>query len=184
MIRREFITLIGGAAAAWPLAARAQQAERMRRIGVLVGDTQDNPETQARVAAFRDGLERLGWSEGRNVRIHYRFAAGNPDQFQPLAKELVGLQLDVLLAYATPAAVALQRESRTIPIVFVSVSDPVGSGLSRAWHARAAISPASCCTRRASLANGWPCFKRSRRDCRVRIAVNVAKLLELLKDRA
>jgi putative ABC transport system substrate-binding protein len=128
MRRREFITLLGGAATTWPLVARAQ-AEGMRRIGVLVGDTEDDPETKARLAAFRQGLERLGWSEGRNVRMHYRFAADNPDQFRPLAKELVSLQPDVLLAYATPVAAAFQRESRTIPIVFVSVSDPVGSGL-------------------------------------------------------
>jgi putative ABC transport system substrate-binding protein len=126
--RREFITLLSGAAA-WPLPARAQQGERVKRVGVLVGDAEDNPETKARVAAFRQGLERLGWSEGRNVRIQYRFAANHPDRFQPLAKELVSLQPDVLLAYATPVAAAFQRESRTIPIVFVSVSDPVGSGL-------------------------------------------------------
>jgi ABC-type uncharacterized transport system substrate-binding protein len=128
MKRRAFITLLGGAAA-WPLAARAQQAERMRRIGVLTGDTENDPENKARLAAFRQELERLGWSEGRNVRIEYRFAANNPDQYQPLAKELVSLQPDVFLAYATPVAAAFQRESRTIPIVFVSVSDPIGSGL-------------------------------------------------------
>jgi ABC-type uncharacterized transport system substrate-binding protein len=128
MRRREFITLLGGAAA-WPLAARAQGAERMRRIGVLAGDAEDDPEMKARLAAFREGLERSGWSEGRNVRIDYRFTANNPDQYQPLAKELVSLQPDVLLAYATPVAAAFQRESRTTPIVFVSVSDPVGSGL-------------------------------------------------------
>jgi ABC-type uncharacterized transport system substrate-binding protein len=128
MNRREFITLLGGAVA-WPLAARAQQPERMRRIGVLAGDAEDDPEMKARLAAFREGLERSGWSEGRNVRIDYRFAANNPDQYQPLAKELVSLQPDVFLAYATPVAAAFQRESRTTPIVFVSVSDPVGSGL-------------------------------------------------------
>src|SRR5258708_7221200 len=97
--RREFITLLG-AAAAWPMAGRAQ-GERMRRIGVLAGDTEHDPEMNARLAAFRQGLERLGWSEGRNVRIDYRFAADNPDQFQPLAKELVSLQPDVFLAYTT-----------------------------------------------------------------------------------
>ena len=129
MRRREFITLLGGAAAAWPVAARAQQGSRMRRIGVLVGTAEGDAETKARLAAFRQGLERLGWSEGRNVRIEYRFAANNPDQYQPLAKELVSLQPDVFLAYATPVAAAFQRESRTIPIVFVSVSDPIGSGL-------------------------------------------------------
>jgi putative tryptophan/tyrosine transport system substrate-binding protein len=129
MKRREFITPLGGAAVAWPLAARAQQGERVRRVGVLIPQAADDPEMKARLAAFQQGLERLGWSEGRNVRIDYRFAANNPDRFQPLATELVSLQPDVLLAYTTPVAVAFQRESRTIPIIFVSVSDPVGSGL-------------------------------------------------------
>ncbi len=96
---------------------------------MLTGDTQDNTLMKARLAAFRQGLERLGWSEGGNVHIDYRFAADNPMQYQTLAKELVILQPDVLLAFTTPVAVAFQRESRTIPIVFVSVSDPIGSGL-------------------------------------------------------
>jgi putative ABC transport system substrate-binding protein len=124
--RRDFISLLGGAAAAWPLTARAQQGELVRRIGVLVSDPEDDPEI--RLAAFRQGLERLGWSEGRNVRIDYRSAANNPDRFQPLATELVRLQPDVILAMTTPVAAALRRESRTIPIVFVGVSDPIGSG--------------------------------------------------------
>jgi ABC-type uncharacterized transport system substrate-binding protein len=126
--RREFITLLGGAVA-WPLAARAQQGERMRRIGVLMSDAEDDPEVKASLAAFREGLDRLGWSLDRNVRLDYRFAANNPDQYQSLAKELVRLQPDVLLAHATPLAAALKRESHTIPIVFVSASDPIGSGL-------------------------------------------------------
>jgi len=127
MKRREFITLLGGAAA-WPLAARAQ-AQRLRRIGVLTGDAEDDPEVRARFTAFQQGLESLGWSVGGNIRIDYRFAANNLDRYQPLAKELVRLRPDLLLAYATPIAVTLQRETRTIPIVFVNVSDPVGSGL-------------------------------------------------------
>src|SRR5499433_1934849 len=129
MRRREFITLLGGAAVAWPLAVRAQQRERMRRIGVLTADAEDDPGVKARLAAFQQGLDRLGWSVDRNVRIDYRFAANNPDQYQPLAKELIRLQPDVLLAYTTPVAAAFERESRTIPIVFVNVSDPIGSGL-------------------------------------------------------
>jgi len=128
MRRRDFITLLGGAAAAWPMAARAQQDGRVRRIGVLASLPEGDPEMQARLAGFRQGLERLGWSEGRNVRIDYRFAAPSPGQFQALAKELVALQPDVILAQSTPTAAALQRESRAIPIVFVGVSDPVGSG--------------------------------------------------------
>jgi putative tryptophan/tyrosine transport system substrate-binding protein len=127
MQRREFITLLGGAAAAWPLAARAQQPDRMRRIGVLVGLTEDDPDTNARLAGLRQGLERLGWSEGRNVHIDYRFApAGTPAQV--LAKELVALQPDVVLCQASPATSALQRQTRSIPIVFVGVADPIGSG--------------------------------------------------------
>jgi putative ABC transport system substrate-binding protein len=128
MKRREFITLLGGGAA-WPLAARAQQAERMRRIGILIVGAQSDPNMQERVAAFLQTLEKLGWSEGRNVQIDIRFAAGEPDRYGPLAKELTALQPDVIFAYATPIAAALQRESRTIPIVFVNVSDPIGSGL-------------------------------------------------------
>jgi putative ABC transport system substrate-binding protein len=125
--RREFIALLGGAGAAWPLAARAQQPEQLRRIAVLSSLSEDDPEMKARLAAFRQGLEQLGWSEGHNVRIEYRFTA-RPDQFQVLAKELVALQPDVILAQATPITAALQRESRVIPIVFVLVSDPIGSG--------------------------------------------------------
>src|SRR5262249_29380682 len=101
----------------------------MRRIGVLTGDAEDDPGVKARLAAFREGLDRLGWSLDRNVRIDYRFGANNPTQYQPLAKELVRLQPDVLLSYTTPAAAAFERESRTIPIVFVNVSDPIASGL-------------------------------------------------------
>ena len=129
MRRREFITLLGGAAVAWPVAARAQQPERMRRIGVLSAFADDDPDMQAWLPAFRQGLERLGWSEGRNVRIDTRFARANVDQHQALAKELVALQPDVIVAQTTPVVTALQRESRALPIVFVYVSDPVGSGL-------------------------------------------------------
>ena len=128
MRRREFITLLGSAAATWPISARAQSSP-VRRIGVLVGLTEDDPQTKTRLAGFRQGLERRGWSEGRNVRIDYRFAAGSSDQYQLLAKELIALQPDVILAHSTPVATAFQRETREIPIVFVSVSDPIGSGL-------------------------------------------------------
>ena len=126
MRRREFITFLGGATVAWPLSARAQ-SDQVRRIGVLVGLAEDDPQSKARLAAFRQGLERRGWSEGRNVRIDSRFTA-SPD-YQPLAKELIALQPDVILANSTQVAIALQRESREIPIVFVNVSDPIGSGL-------------------------------------------------------
>jgi putative tryptophan/tyrosine transport system substrate-binding protein len=125
--RREFITLVGGAAVAWPVVARAQQPDGMRRIGVLMGFAEDDPAAKARLAAFRQGLEKRGWSEGRNVRIDYRYAPAGA-QAQVLAKELVALQPDVILAHSTPVTAALQRESRTIPIVFTVVADPIGSG--------------------------------------------------------
>jgi putative tryptophan/tyrosine transport system substrate-binding protein len=127
MKRRTFITLLGGAAA-WPAVARAQQPERIRRIGVLMGTTADDSEMKSRLAAFRRGLDRRGWTEGRNVGIDTRFAAGNADQYRPLARELVALQPDVILAHTTPVVEVLRRESGTIPIVFVTVSDPIGSG--------------------------------------------------------
>jgi putative ABC transport system substrate-binding protein len=101
----------------------------VRRIGVLMGFLEDDPETKARLAGYRQELGRLGWSEGRNVRIDYRFAVGSPERFQALAKELVSLQPDLIFASTTPVVAALQRQSRTIPIVFVNVSDPIGSGL-------------------------------------------------------
>jgi hypothetical protein len=125
--RRSFITLLGGAAA-WPLAARAQQPHQIRRIGTLLVSADGDSDTTARLAGFRQGLERLGWAEGRDIRIDYRFAAGRTDRFQSLAKELVALQPEVILAHSTPIAAALQRESSAIPIVFVNVSDPIGSG--------------------------------------------------------
>jgi putative tryptophan/tyrosine transport system substrate-binding protein len=128
MKRREFISLLGGAAVAWPLAARAQQEERMRRIAVLMGLAENDPDTKARLVAFREGLERLGWSEGRNVRIDYRFAPAGA-QAPVLAKEVVALQPDVILANSTPVTAALQRETRTIPIVFTGVTaDPISEG--------------------------------------------------------
>jgi putative ABC transport system substrate-binding protein len=127
MRRREFISLLSSGAA-WPLAARAQQGERVRRIGVLMSLATDDPDAKARLAAFRQELERLGWSEGRNVRIDYRFAAGRSDQYPPLAQELVALQPDVILTQSTPATAAVQRETRKIPIIFTFVSDPIGSG--------------------------------------------------------
>src|SRR6266536_5577614 len=127
MRRREFITLLGGVAAAWPLVVRAQQVEQVRRIGVLMGLSEDHPETKARLAGFRRGLEKRGWFEGRNVRIDYRFAPAGT-QAQVLAKELIALQPDVIVANSTPVVAALQLESRTIPLVFAGLADPIGSG--------------------------------------------------------
>jgi ABC-type uncharacterized transport system substrate-binding protein len=129
MKRREFITLIGGPAMAWPIALRAQQPMRMRRVGVLMAYAKDDSETEPRLAAFREALERFGWSEGKNVQIYYRYSPpATLNQASLLAKELVTLQPDVILAHSTPLAAALQRETRAIPVVFVAVNDPIGSG--------------------------------------------------------
>jgi putative tryptophan/tyrosine transport system substrate-binding protein len=126
--RREFITLLGGAAAAWPLAARAQQPDRVRRVGVLMGIS-DDPEGQARVAVFRQALAALGWTEGRNVQFIYRWSAGDVVYARQFAKELFDLRSDVILANSTPIAVAVRDVTRTTPTVFVQVSDPVTAGV-------------------------------------------------------
>jgi putative ABC transport system substrate-binding protein len=125
--RREFITLVGGAAA-WPLAARAQQTERMRRIGILLNLASDDAEGQARLAAFHQGLQQLGWTVGRNVQIDYRWGAGDADRIRKFAAELVALAPDVILSAGSPSVAALQQATRTVPIVFVTVVDPVSSG--------------------------------------------------------
>jgi putative ABC transport system substrate-binding protein len=126
--RREFIFTLGGVAAAWPFAARAQQGERARRIGVLMNLAADDAEGQARIAAFLQGLQQLGWTDGGNVRIDYRWAAGDTGRFQRYAEELLAFAPDVILASAAPSVQALQRATRTVPIVFANVGDPVASG--------------------------------------------------------
>src|SRR5215831_51743 len=126
--RREFITLLGGAAAL-PLAARAQQGERVRRIGVLMPGDENDPVWKTRLSAFTQALAGLGWSDGRNVRIDLRWGGGDINRIRALAKELVGLQPDIILAITNPATVAVQRETRTIPIVFAAVGDPVAGGI-------------------------------------------------------
>jgi putative ABC transport system substrate-binding protein len=128
MKRRDFITLLGGGAVVWPLAARAQQPDGMRRIGALFSAVETDPEGQARAAALRQGLQKLGWTEGRNLRIEYRWAGGSLDRMRPLAAELVSLNLEVLFAAATASLVALQQATHTVPIVFAQVTDPVGAG--------------------------------------------------------
>jgi putative tryptophan/tyrosine transport system substrate-binding protein len=127
MNRRNVITLIGGAAA-WPLAARAQQPERMRRVGLLMGYPEGDAEGQANLAAFRRGLQELGWSEGRNIQIVTRWAGADADKAKTFAKELVGMTPDVIVPNTNLMMAILQPETRTIPIVFVFVGDPVGSG--------------------------------------------------------
>ena len=127
MRRRDFIGLLGGASA-WPLAARGQQPDRMRRIGVLMDQAPDDPDSSPRTAAFLGGLQQLGWTDGRNVRIDTRWSAGNADLQRRYAAELVALAPDVILATASPTVVALQAATRTIPIVFAHAADPVGAG--------------------------------------------------------
>ena len=127
MRRRDFIKVIGGTAGAWPLAARAQQRERMRRIGVLATVTADSPEWQARLAAFQQGLQQLGWTDGGNVKIDIRWAAGNADNIRKYAAEFAALTPDVILAAGGAAVGPLLQATRTVPIVFAQVIDPVGA---------------------------------------------------------
>jgi len=129
MKRRQFITLLGGAAVAWPLAVRAQQAERMRRVAVLDSFAASDSEAQSWFKAFMQGFAVLGWTDGRNVRIDVRWAGGEVNQIQTFAKELVDLHPDVVFAVTTPSVIAILRETRTIPIVFALVTDPVAQGL-------------------------------------------------------
>jgi putative ABC transport system substrate-binding protein len=128
MRRREFVTLLGGVTVAWPLTARAQQTDRMRRVGVLMGYGEADPEAKATLAEFTHGLSALGWNEGRNLRMDVRWAPGRTDLMRTFAKELVALQPDVILSDSTPVTAALKHETPTIPIVFAVVADPVGSG--------------------------------------------------------
>ena len=127
MRRREFISLIGGTAAAWPLAARSQQAERKRRIAVLLGWS-EAPIFRSSIDAFAQELARLGWEDGRSVEIDVRWANGDVDRIPTLADELIALQPDLIFTSTTPVTAALRRKTNTIPIVFVIVADPVGSG--------------------------------------------------------
>ena len=130
MRRRNFITLLGSTMVMGSLTAHAQQSGGMRRIGVLMSYPETDSDAQAFLAAFREGLQKLGWTEGRNVRLDTRWSsAGNVEEMQRFAKELVALQPDLLLGHTTTASVALQKQTRSIPIIFAFVSDPVGSGL-------------------------------------------------------
>src|SRR6516165_9212840 len=127
MRRREFITFLAGAAAAWPLATHAQEPERMRRIGVLMGAL-DAEDWAASVTAFREELRKLGWTEGRNIEIDTRWATADVDAMKRFAKEVVALQPDFIVTISTPATAAMLQQTSTIPIIFVLVADPVGSG--------------------------------------------------------
>ena len=153
MKRREFITLLCGMTA-WSLGARAQQAGAMRLVGVLIPLAETDTEAQTELAAFRKELQRLGWTEGRNARIETRWAAGDVDRIQAYAKELVTLKPDVILARTTPVTAALLRETRTIPIVFVGPSDPVGAGFA-ASMARPGGNATGFTNVEASLGGKW-----------------------------
>src|SRR4029078_8079154 len=128
MKRREFITLLGGAAA-WPLSARAQQPDRMRRIGVLMQYSERDPEGRTRAKALEPTLQQIGWRQGKNLQVDYRWADGDGDRFRAHAAELVSLGEDAIVAVSSPAVKALQRETHTIPIIFTQVSDPVATGI-------------------------------------------------------
>ena len=160
MRRRDFIRLIGSSTAAWPLPLLAQQGERPRYIAILMGLAENDPETKERLVRFKNEMEKLGWSEGRNLRIEVRFAPAGAHVSQ-LAKELIALQPDVILAHSAQVAGALFKQTREIPVVFVNVSDPIGAALLSAWRAQAAISGGS------PLRTGhrWQVARDVQRDC-------------------
>jgi putative tryptophan/tyrosine transport system substrate-binding protein len=133
MRRRDFFALIGGATLSWPAVAHAQQSGRVRRIGMLSGLAENNPESRMRIATFRQALESFGWKEGLNIRIDYRWAAGDPNRMQAYAKEIIAASPDIVVAESTPATAALQKESRTIPIVFTQAGNPIGSGFAASF---------------------------------------------------
>jgi putative tryptophan/tyrosine transport system substrate-binding protein len=151
--RREFITLLSGAAA-WPLAARAQQGERMRRLGILMASAESDRHYQADLAVFRDGLQKLGWVDGRNIRITVRWAGLDAEAMQRLAKELIAMQPDLILSHDTPTTATLLQQTRAIPIVFATVADPVGSGFV-ANLARPGGNATGSATMEGSLGGKW-----------------------------
>jgi ABC-type uncharacterized transport system substrate-binding protein len=154
MRRREFITLLGCAAAAWPLAARAQQGDRVRRIGMLMPQDENSPLAKTFVSAFIQALAGLGWTDGRNVRMDLRWAGDDINRIRALAQELVGLKPDIILTNTTPATAAVQRETRTIPIVFATAGDPVASGIVARLD-RPSENVTGFATNEASLAGKW-----------------------------
>src|SRR5262249_35022156 len=129
MRRREFMTLLGGTVAAWPIAARAQQTERMRRLGILMAVSESDADARKGIGILQERLQKLGWKDGNNIQIDCRWGNGNPDRIQDLAKELVELRPDVLVGHSTPSAKGLLKQTHTIPIVFLTVTDPLGQGL-------------------------------------------------------
>ena len=154
--RRRLLAALAGAAAC-PLAARAQQADRMRRIGVLMGYVESDREGQANFAAFQGGLQKLGWMKGRNIRIDARWASADADLVQRFAKELVALQPDVIVTQNTPITAAMLQQTRTIPIIFANVSDPVGSGFVAGLPRPGGNVTGSSIWRARWPASGWSC---------------------------
>ena len=154
MRRRDFITLLGGAASAWPLAARAQQSDRMRRLGILMAGAESDPQYQADVAVFREGLQKLGWVDGQNIRIEVRWAGFNAETMRRYAKELIALQPDLILSNDTPTTATLLQQTRTVPIVFATVADPVGSGFVESF-ARPGGNATGFAVYEASLGGRW-----------------------------
>src|SRR5262245_5207931 len=158
--RRQFIAVLGGAAATWPLATRAQQAERIRRVGFLTWFAEGDAVAMPRVRAFQDTLRQLGWVDGGNIRIDHRSAAG-PADLGRLAKDLVQLAPDAIVVQSTPGVRALQQETNTIPVVFVQVTDPVQAGFVAACPDPAATVPGSRCTSPPWGPSGSHCSRRS-----------------------
>jgi len=154
MRRRQVIKLLGGAAAAWPLAARAQQGDRMRRLGILMAGAESDPHYQADVAVFREGLQKLGWVDGQNIRIEVRWAGFNAETMRRYAKELIALQPDLILSNDTPTTATLLQQTRTVPIVFATVADPVGSGFVASF-ARPGGNATGFAVYEASLGGKW-----------------------------
>jgi putative ABC transport system substrate-binding protein len=153
--RRTFITLLGGATA-WPLVVRAQE---MRRVGALLSLRENDPEGKVWLRAFQDELQRLGWEQGRSIQIEYRWAGSDEDRLRAGAAELVGMRPDVLFTSGTPALVALSQATRSLPIVFVQVADPVNSALSQVSHGRVETSPGLLPSKPRLSANGLNCSK-------------------------
>ena len=160
MRRREFIRVVAGAAAAWPLAARAQQPERMRRIGVLLNFAEDDLEAQAQNLAFLQGLQQLGWTDGRNVRIDTRWTAGDAARARKYAAELVALEPDVVLAEGTTVLGLLLQATRRVPIVFVQVTDPVGGGFVASLALPGGNATGLLSSNTAWAGNGWNYSRR------------------------
>jgi putative ABC transport system substrate-binding protein len=163
MKRRQFITLIGGTAIAWPLAANAQQGERMRHVGVLISLTADDPQSKARVTAFLRACRAFGWADGRNLSIDYRWGGGDVSRMRSYAAELIALAPDVVVAGGSEATAAFQQATRNVPIVFVNVGDPVGAGFVDSLSRPSGNATGFSFSNTVSARNGWNCSKRSHR---------------------